>query len=248
VSLYVMAFVLTEAIGAFVSIPAQAVSVGVLLVIALNQASLGYQSRRTAGVVMSVLFTSRLVALTLPLQSTSLVTRSAVVGAAVVIMVALADWVLDNDISSSRHVESFPLKDPVVFRGLTTLLTALLGVPIGFAISALLEIDTPRIGEASLIVISGAVVALWLAAISEELLYRRLVAAMVHHTAGSRTTYISGILFAASYLGTRNVGMVILMFATGAAFAWSCERTGSIRGPVVAHGIALMLAGLVLPN
>lgn len=248
---YTAAFVVTEAIGAFVSLELQAVLGGLLAVLSLNFAIFGYRNQRTTGMVMAVLFSVRLFTIVVPFVDISLPARTAIVGLATVFAIYLASWVLSNDVMSTRAREGLPLKKPIVSAQFTTALVALSGIPIGFAAHELLQPDPlvmrPLLGLTAL---AWAVACLWLivGALGEELLYRRLVTAMVQHTAMSQTPWISAILFAATYLGTRNAGFILLVFLTGAWFMWSCERTGRIRGPVIAHAIANLLVFVILPN
>lgn len=247
---YVVLFVIAEIVGAFFSVMGQAFITAGLAFFAVNQAVFGYRTKRTAGLVMATLFSSRLMTLTLPLAGVSTPTRAAIVGAAGCLVSYAAIWVLSQDVRSGRLSEGFALRPALISRRFTSALTVISGVPIGFAAHAILDppplLLDPIIDSASLPILI-AVASLSVAALSEELLFRRLVAAMVQHTGQSQTPFISGILFAASYLATQNALFVALTFLAGTFFAWSCERTGTLKPVVAAHAMASVLVFVVLP-
>lgn len=248
VVLYVAAFVVIEALGAYVSIALQAVLTAVAAFISVNLAIFGYRTKRTAGLVMAAIFTSRLTAITLPAAGVSIWTRTALVAITTVLVAYIATWVLGLDIASGRVDEGFPLRKPLLSRRFTTLLALLAGFPVGWAAHRLLDPDSlvvAPIAGADLPWL-GVVGAFAIGALAEELLYRRLVAAMVQHTGQSQTPVVSGVLFGAAYLGTRNLLFVGLAFATGTLWAWTCECTGSIKGPLLGHFIVSLLTYVVL--
>lgn len=246
---YTAAFITAEIVGLLGSINLQSILEALFAFAAVNQAVFGYRTQRTAGLVMAALFSSRLLTLALPPLNISLPTHIFIIGLAGILVAYIATWVIGQDLSSGRTEEGFPLKRPLVSKGFTALITAASSLPIAWIGHALLDpqdipID-PLMSSATLaFVIAAGCISV--GALGEELLYRRLVAAMVQHTGQSQTPFISATLFAATYLATQNVGFVILMFFAGAFFAWSCERTGSLAPVVVAHAVASVLILLVL--
>jgi membrane protease YdiL (CAAX protease family) len=245
------AFVASEAIGAFVSIPLQAVADAVMAFVAVNTAIFGYRTKRTAGLVMAALFTSRLVTLTLPATHIASTTRMGLIGVLTVLVAYSATWVLGVDITGGRSDEGYALRPPIVSRSFTAALTVLSGFPIGWLAYDALKPDRLLIqSSAGGTALPWAVVvaSIAVAAIGEELLYRRLVAAMVQHTGQSQTPLFSALIYGSVFLGMHNLAMVGIMTLAGFFFAWSCERTGSIKPVVTAHIIASMLFYVVLPR
>jgi CAAX protease family protein len=54
----------------------------------------------------------------------------------------------------------------------------------------------------------------------------------------------STLVFVVAYLGVRPAAYVVFIGAVGLAFAWLVERTGSLLGVAVAHG--LLNVGLIV--
>jgi hypothetical protein len=255
VALYTATFVATEALGAYVGVEWQIGLVAALTLVSVNHALFGFRNARTSAVVMTALFTMRLITLTLPISGTSAPTRAGILAVFALLIARLAIWVLAYDVNETRETEGFPLRTPLVSRRITSAFVALMGIPIGaFAYEILKPAElvvTPLLGSAA-IAWACMCVFLVLGAWGEEVLFRQLVAAMVQHTGNSQTPWISGILFGATYLGvglgTGHLLLAGLALLTGALFAWSCERTGSLRGPIVGHAIISLLVFVVLPN
>lgn len=250
VPLYTVAFVLIEVLGVAVGVEAQAIAEAVAALVAVNHAVLGHRTQRTAGLVMAALFTARLTSFVLPSTTLSTPARTVVVGAVSVLTCYLAGRVLRTDIATGRADEGMPLKRPLVSASFTSAITVLSGFPMGWIGYQLLgpeKLDIHPLAGTEALPWVLAIGALLVGAIGEELLYRRMVAAMVAHTARSQTPLFSALLFGASYLGTQDIGFVALTTVAGGFFAWSCERTGSIRPTVIAHFIASVLVFVVLP-
>jgi membrane protease YdiL (CAAX protease family) len=247
---YMVLFVIAELVGAYVNIVAQAALDAIFAFMAINQAVFGRRTQKTTGVVMAALFTTRLMVITLPAADVSLPTRTAMVGAASCLVAYLATWVISHDIQKGRAQEGYSLKKPLISKTFTEIVTVLSAIPIGFAAYEILEpnplfVNSLMSSTALPLVLAGA--GLCIGALGEELVYRRLTAAMVQHAGQSQTPLISGILYSAAYMGTRNWAFVGLMFVVGSFFAWSCERTGSVRSVVAAHGLASLIVYLTLP-
>lgn len=247
----VSVFALIEVIGVFAGIPTQASLTALAAFGCVNLAIFGYRTNRTAGVVMTAVFTTRLVALTLPATDISLPTRVGIVAVATIAIAYVATWVLSWDVNTGRMDEGFLLKPAFIGKRVTALLTMLSGFPIGVASYFILTPD-----ELAMQPLLGTVVVAWglavfllsLAALGEELVYRRLMAAMVQHTGRSQAPWPSAALYAAAFIGTQNPLMIALAFVSGALWSWSCERTGTIEPVVVAHTIATILAFVALPS
>lgn len=242
-------FVAIEAIGAFVSIPLQVVFTAFATFLALNISIFGHRTERTAGLVMAAVFTTRLITLTLPLHGVSLTTRGLLLGPVMVVMAYVATWVIGMDLLTARNREGFPLKPPLHSRTTTSILTALTGIPLGWLVyqvapeSLIIEpiLGVSALGWAELLL------ALLVIAFGEELIFRRLVAAMVQHTANSQTPWFSGILYGSIFFASHNPMMVLLAFGAGTLWAASCERTGSLHPVIAAHSFCLIGAYMVFP-
>lgn len=248
---YTAAFVVAELVGAYIGIEYQLPIYAIALITAFNHALFGFRNSRTAAVVMTAIFTTRLVTLALPVTGVSVSTRTGIVAIFMILIARLCVWVLYHDVNETRASEGFALKKPLISKSFTSIIVMVSGVPIGVLAYLLLKpepmVTTSLMG--SLLVAWTVVIALLaLGALGEELVYRQLVAAMVQHTGSSQTAIFSGVMFGALYLGTLNPGFVLLAFATGCWFAWSCERTGSLQGPVVAHTIINVLVFAILPT
>ena len=247
---YVAAYIISGVIGAFISPIIQAILDAIFALIAVNHAVLGYRVKRTTGLVMAAIFVTRLMVVTIPATGVSLPTRTAILAFASILVAYVATWVLSHDVATGRVDEGFPLKRPFLTRGFTSVITALSGIPIGWAAYLILDPEPlhlqPLLG-AEWIALAIACGCLILGALGEELIFRRLVAAMVQHTAQSQTPFISAAIFAAAYLGTRDAAFVVLAFAAGALYAWSCERTGGVKAAVASHAIANLLVFVILP-
>lgn len=251
VVLYAVAFVVQEAIGATFGIVAQMGVLAVLILVAVNHALFGYRNARTAAVVMTALFVTRIIIVSLPVSGVSLSTRAGLIAVISIVIARLTLWVLAHDVSETRAVEGFALRRPVISRDFTTFVVAFSGIPIGVAAYALLDTTSMTVspifdslGGAWTLVVA----LLALAAMADEMLYRQLVAAMVQHTGNSQTPIVSGVLYGAIFIATLNPLLVLLAGLTGAWFAWSCERTGSLQGPVMAHILINILVFVVMPS
>lgn len=248
---YTAAFVIAEAVGALAGIEYQLALDALLLVVAFNHALFGFRNSRTAAVVMTAIFTTRLATLALPVTGVSIATRTGIIAAFVILIARLAVWVLYHDVNETRSNEGFGLKKPIVSVNFTTILVILSAVPLGVGAYLALKPEpliTQSLAGSLLLAWSIVVLLFIIGALSEELVYRQLVAAMVQHTGSSQTALISGVLFAAAYFGTLNPAFIAIAFVTGCWFAWSCERTGSLQGPVVAHSLISILVFVILPT
>jgi membrane protease YdiL (CAAX protease family) len=250
VLILIAVFALVELSGVFISIPVQASLTAMAAFGCVNLAIFGYRTNRTAGVVMAAVFTTRLVALTLPATAISLPTRVGVVAFATIAIAYVATWVLSWDVNTGRMDEGFLLKKPFISKKVTALLTMLSGFPAGAAVYFILRPDElviqPLFGTVA-VAWGLAVALLAFGSLGEELIYRRLTAAMVQHTGRSQAPWPSAALYAAAFIGTQDPLMIAVAFASGALWSWSCERTGTIEPVVVAHTIATILAFVALP-
>lgn len=246
----IAAFAAVELSG-LISVPVQVALTALAVLVCVNLAVFGYRTNRTAGVVMTTVFTTRLATLTIPASGISDPTRA---GLSAVVMISLsymATWILSWDINSGRMDEGFLLRPPFRSKQFTAILTMLTGFPLGLGAYFILKPDElfvePLFGITAIAWVI-AVGCLALSALGEELIFRRLVAAMVQHTGRSQAPWPAALLYGAAFIGTQNPFMVALAFVAGLVWSWSCERTGTLEPVVVAHVITTVLAFVLLPQ
>jgi membrane protease YdiL (CAAX protease family) len=250
VLILIAAFTIIELAGVIAGIPVQASLTAIAAFACINLAIFGYRTNRTAGVVMTAVFTTRLIALTLPATQISLPTRVGIVAVATIAISYVATWVLSWDVNSGRMDEGFLLRPPFISKRVTALLTALSGFPAGVLAYVILQPD-----ELVVQPLFGTIAAAWtlaviflsFGALGEELVFRRLTAAMVQHTGRSQAPWPSAALYGAAFIGSQNPALIALAFACGALWSWSCERTGTIEPVVAAHIITTILTFVALP-
>jgi membrane protease YdiL (CAAX protease family) len=82
----------------------------------------------------------------------------------------------------------------------------------------------------------------------EELLFRGILQRVVERVLGYRWSilYVS-VLFGVLHIGHRSALDVVLVSAIGVGFAIARQRTQSLLGPVLAHGIANTMLFVVVP-
>ena len=248
---FVAAFVSAEFVGAYLSIPAQAGVDAVLSLIAINVAVFARRATRTTGLVMAALFTDRLVVLTFPASDISTTTRIGIVALFTVGIAYIVSRLLGSEISDNQSDNDVAEQTPQLSSNFVSAISVLAGFPIGWLAYQFLS-PAPLViqglfGSVAL-AWAVAVAAIALGAVGEELLFRRLVATMVDRAWQSRVPWVSASLYGSVFLATANIGLIALMTLAGALFAWSCQRTGSIKPVVAAHGVASLLLFVVLPN
>ncbi|KAB8139838.1 CPBP family intramembrane metalloprotease [Chloroflexia bacterium SDU3-3] len=81
----------------------------------------------------------------------------------------------------------------------------------------------------------------------EELMFRGVIQSSAAPLLDRWAVPFVAVLFAAMHLGHRSPAMAVLMLVVGLLFGLAAQRTGSILGVVLAHGIANVLALLALP-
>lgn len=249
VLILLLVFAAIELVG-LLSIPAQASLTAVAAFICVNLAISGYRTNRTAGVVMAAVFTTRLVTLTLPATEISTPTRAGIVAFAMIAISYGATWVLSWDLNAGRMDEGFVLRKAWINKTVTSIVTVVSGIPLGIATYFALRPDEmlmqPLLGTTAVAWIV-AFTLLGFAALGEELIYRRLVSAMVQHTGRSQASWPSALLYGSAFIGTQNPFMVLVAFVAGYIWSWCCERTGTVESVVASHAIATIVALVILP-
>lgn len=121
---------------------------------------------------------------------------------------------------------------------------ALGGVPLGLAAFLIARpepvVDTSSVGRLLL----AALVVVVCTAVAEELFFRGVCQRALSGLFGRSAYLWSTLLFAIAYLAVRPAGYAFLVVAAGLAFGFLVERTRSLLGVALAHG--LMNVGLLL--
>ena len=132
------------------------------------------------------------------------------------------------------------------------LLVAVSGIPLSFAAYELLKpgfvvtFSDPARHPGAVV---GVVIALAVfSGLGEELLFRVLLHGEARTSFGPAALYVSSAVFGAAYVGTRSLPFVLFVVAIGAFFGWCYERTGSILGSAVAHGLISIGVFVVWPS
>ena len=117
-------------------------------------------------------------------------------------------------------------------------------MPLGYA-GYLLAPGDPVVSRGGAVTLVGAAFVLFVfTGYVEELVFRGLLQDRLGAAYGRHGVVLATLLFAAVYLGVRPASYAVFVVAAGAAFAVVVERTGSIAGVGVAHG--LMNVGVLL--
>lgn len=121
---------------------------------------------------------------------------------------------------------------------------ALSGVPLGFA-AFLVEHPkslVPSGDRRDLVIVCAALIVF--VGFTEELLFRGLVQRAATELFGRTGLLWTNALFAVMYIGSPSLRHLLLLAIVGCFFSWCVERTGSIWGVALAHG--LFATGLIL--
>ncbi|HEX5504966.1 MAG TPA: type II CAAX endopeptidase family protein [Thermomicrobiales bacterium] len=96
-------------------------------------------------------------------------------------------------------------------------------------------------------VVAGVLILLVFVGFAEELLFRGLLRLVAGDIFGPAAVVWTSTLFAAMYIGTRSPLAVLFMGGVGLLFGYWVERTGSLWGVVLAHGLLATGAVLIWP-
>jgi membrane protease YdiL (CAAX protease family) len=121
------------------------------------------------------------------------------------------------------------------------------GLCVGCVVFAL-DGPSPRVaggGAAALVGYAGAAVAL---AVGEELVFRGALQRVLVDLYGRAGVPLAAVTYAAAFAPWRSLAAVAAAGLAGFVLGWAVERTGSLRGPVLAHAVANLVAMAVLPG
>jgi hypothetical protein len=94
----------------------------------------------------------------------------------------------------------------------------------------------------------GSMILLIFNGFTEELMFRGLLQRVADEIWGRAGFLLSGALFAIMYIGSLSADYVLFIGLVGLFFGWCVNRTGSIWGVVLAHGILSIGMLLVYPS
>jgi membrane protease YdiL (CAAX protease family) len=124
---------------------------------------------------------------------------------------------------------------------------ALIGVPLGICEYEIMR-PTPLIADLRLqSIVIPALILLVSTGFLEELLFRGVLQQVALRSVGSwGLVYVSGI-FAVLHIGHLSLLDIVFVFFVGLGFAWLVQRTGSLLGVSLAHGLTNICVFLIIP-
>jgi CAAX protease family protein len=136
----------------------------------------------------------------------------------------------------SRHI----VWRPVEWRSQGMIAAA--GLPLGAAAFLVVRPESLDLSWSEILL--GTLSLTVAAALTEEFIFRGLLQESLSRLFGEFAVLLSTVAFVTMYLAVRPVAYLVIIGLAGLLFAWAVERTGSLVGVVLAHG--LMNVGLVL--
>lgn len=217
--------------------------VGMLLYCALLSAIVVYagtgaDSRRKASVALLFVPLIRIVGLALPLAGVPLISWYAFAGLPLVVAIAPAMRVA----GISRRQLGLRRGNPLVQLGIASM-----GLPLGIISydtlhpTALISVFSWRgVALPSLVLFAFT-------GLLEEIIFRGLLRVAMREVFGQWGILYGSAVFAALQIGNRSLMNVAFAFFVGVLFSWLVERSESIVGVSVAHGLVSVGAFLVFP-
>jgi uncharacterized protein len=92
-------------------------------------------------------------------------------------------------------------------------------------------------------ILAAAMVVFLFAGVLEELVFRGIVQGAAAPLLGRWTFLAANLLFASTYLGCGSAALAVFMTLCGLFWGWWVQRTGSLAGAAIGHG--LLAAGLL---
>lgn len=180
----------------------------------------------------------RLLSLSLPLPSFPFMYWYAVVGAPLL----LAAYAASRIGKVSRQMQGFALRRVPI-----QILIALSGIGLGYLEYLILR-PAPLVAELRLELIwAPALILLIFTGFLEEWIFRGLMQYTAMRSFGRLGFYYVAAVFAVLHLGYRSVLDVLFVFGVAVFFGWAVQRTGSISGVTIAHGLTNIGLFLVFP-
>lgn len=126
-------------------------------------------------------------------------------------------------------------------------LVALTGIPLSLLAFLIVRPDPLVDGWNWGPLLAGSAILFVFTGVTEELIFRGLLQNALVGILGRAALVWGSLLFVAAYLGALPAGYVVFVAAFGLAFAWLVDRTRSLLGVAIAHGLLNIGMLLVWP-
>lgn len=229
VGVYAVAIVAAEAVAAFVApVPAATIDAVVLNALLVHYVVSG----RRVFAALSLVPLLRLSSIAVAVDDALLF--YVVGGAPVLIAVALAADTLELPGVLRLHE----------IRRRSQWHVALAAMVLGALATPLLDLDPLTADHSPATLAAAAVIVFAFAGVLEELVFRGIVQGALAPLLGASAIVVADLLFAATYLGSGSPGLAVFMASCGLFWGWWVQRTGSLAGAAIGHG--LLAAGLLV--
>lgn len=214
------------------------IAYAVLVFVLLNAAAIVLRRSPEAQVAgwalqaLALVALSRVVGFGLPLRDGSRMAGTLVVAVLIGLAAAWAAPKLCVPLGALLRVRSWPGQVATAAAGLALGFAAyLLGAPALWA---------PGAARGRIVV---ALVAVSVASLTEELLFRGVVQSTLQRAAGRVGLLAASAVYTATYLGFGSVALVMAVALAGLIFSYMVARTGSLTGAVAGHALFVLGAG-----
>ncbi len=130
---------------------------------------------------------------------------------------------------------------------LLQLLAAFSGFGLGYMEYLILRPDPLIEGAGFAGLVVAAIVLLIFTGFMEELVFRGIIQHMAYSSFGRHGILYTATLFAVLHLGYRSIPDLAVVFVAGLFFGWITEKTGSIWGVTLGHGLTNIMLLIILP-
>ena len=236
---YIAAIAGAEAIGVLIGVVPGVVCHAVLVPALLSHYALVEQAvYRRALPALALAPLLRILSLTMPVRAAPQIYWYAMIGVPLLVAVALTARLLD--LSSA----SLGLRSP---SWLPQILIAISGLPLSIVGFLILRPKPLIAGFDWREVAIGSVILIVFTGFTEEIVFRGVLQQATQELYGRASVLCSGAVFAMMYVGSLSVGYVLFIGLAGLFFGWSVNRTRSIWGAAVAHGVLNIGMALIWP-
>jgi membrane protease YdiL (CAAX protease family) len=250
VAAYIALIAVAEASVAFGNPLIGAIVYSILLVVMLTHCAVRLAAERGPGeeqrkpkpdpahavAALAFLPVIRLVSMSVPVGGSSEASQSLVVGASLLAAIVWAAWGVR--LPASRLRPRFPASD---------LLVVCLAPPLAYDAYVVLRPASLAEG-AQWTQLGTAALAVALAAVVEELVFRGFIQTAFFRLYGSSAPLWATAVYVISYLGVRPMGMIALAALLGLLFGWLVQRSGSLLGVTVSHALVNIGLFVLLPH
>jgi uncharacterized protein len=239
--LYLSALAAAEVVIAFVSVQSGLIVEAVILAALVNHYTFSPQSDervRHALVVLALIPLARLASFMLPQAALSSVYWEALVLVPILLGITLTSELVDPKWLKLSRGRSPPWIQGVV---------ALTGIPLSLGLVQW-GLEGPIDQQQSASLLGQAVVVFFTSGITAEILFRGLVQSALTGIFGRVGVGLTSVAFASSFLGTGSTAYVVFAGALGLGYGIIVERTGSVVGVGIAHGVVNVGWNVVWPR